>query len=416
MGNLAISGGTPVRATPWPAWPIWDGDERRRLMAVLDSGDWWATEGASVSAFEIAFAEFHAAAECVAVTNGTHALEVALTAAGIGAGDEVIVTDYTFLASASAVAYVNAIPVLVDIEPGTLCIDPDAVEAAVTARTRAVVAVHLAGHPADLDRLTEICQRHGLALIEDCAHAHGSSWRGVPVGTFGTAGTFSFQQSKLVTAGEGGALVTRDAGVAARARSLIDCGRRPGAWFYEHFVLGSNYRMTEWQAAVLLAQLARYPGQLEERNRNAIWLNAELAAIPGVQPQVRDARCTMQGYYCYVVRIDEFAFGASRDAIREALLAEGIPLTMSYPPVHRLETFASKNGFEPRHRQGAGWPDYARLHLPVTDEVAATTLWFKHQVLMDRGGAADVLTAVEKVQRFARELTSAGRAASPVGG
>lgn len=416
MGNLAITGGSPVRTVPWPVWPAWDGDERERLMAVLESGDWWATEGTSVRAFQAAFAEFHAAAECVALTNGTHALEVALTAAGVGAGDEVIVTDYTFMASASAVACVNAVPVLVDIEPGTLCIDPDAVEAAVTARTSAVVAVHLAGHPADLDRLTEICQRHGLALIEDCAHAHGTSWRGVPVGTFGAAGTFSFQQSKLMTAGEGGALVTRDAGVAARARSLIDCGRRPGAWFYDHFVLGSNYRMTEWQAAVLLAQLARYPSQLQERNRSALWLNQQLAAVPGVLPQVRDARCTAQGYYCYVVRIEEHAFGASRESVREALLAEGIPLTMSYPPVHRLETFASTTGFEPRHRRGAGWPDYARLQLPVTEQAAATTLWFKHQVLMDRAGAADVLAAVKKVQRFAHELESADRAASWVGG
>lgn len=415
MGNLAITGGSPVRATPYPTWPVWDGDERERLMAVLDSGDWWATEGTSVRAFEAAFAEFHGVDECVAVTNGTHALEVALTAAGVGAGDEVIVTDYTFLASASAVAYVNAIPVLVDIDPGTLCIDPDAVEAAITARTRAVVAVHLAGHPADLDRLTDISKRHGLALIEDCAHAHGSSWRGVPVGTFGMAGTFSFQQSKLMTAGEGGAIVTRDAGVAARARSLIDCGRRPGAWFYEHFVLGGNFRMTEWQAAVLLAQLARYPGQLDERNRNAIWLNGVLSAVPGVMPQVRDDRCTAQGYYCYVVRIDELAFGASRERIREALVAEGIPLTMSYPPVHRLETFASASGFEPRYRRGPGWPDYAGLHLPVTARAAATTLWFKHQVLMDRGGAEDVLAAIEKVQRFAHELRSADRAATPVG-
>lgn len=404
MGNLAINGGSAVRTAPFPAWPVWDESERAELSDVLERGRWWATEGSAVPRFEAAFGAFHGANECAAVTNGTHAIEVALMAADVGAGDEVIVTDYTFLASASAVASVNAIPVLVDIDPGTLCIDPDAVEAAISPRTRAIIAVHLAGHPADLDRLTEICSRHDLALIEDCAHAHGSSWRGNPVGTFGMAGTFSFQQSKLITAGEGGAIVARDAGFAARARSFIDCGRRPGAWFYEHFVLGGNHRMTEWQAAVLLAQLARYPAQLEERNRNAMWLNDHLAAIPGVRPQVRDERCTSQGYYCYVVSIDEVEFGASRDRVREALVAEGIPLTMSYPPVHRIHTFVTSGGFEPRHRARAGWPDYGRLDLPATDRAAASTLWFKHQILLERSGAAAVLEAVGKVQRFASEL------------
>ena len=174
MGKLAINGGSPVRSAPYPRWPQWDTSERDRLLSVLESGKWWASEGSNVSEFESAWARFAQTRHCVAVTNGTHALEVALLGLGIGEGDEVIVTDYTFFASASAVACVNAIPVLVDIDADTFCIDPDAVEAAITPRTRAIVAVHLAGHPADLDRLTAICTRHGLALIEDCAHAHGS--------------------------------------------------------------------------------------------------------------------------------------------------------------------------------------------------------------------------------------------------
>lgn len=405
MGHLAVTGAAPVRTHPYPTWPHWDGRERQALQDVLDSGSWWATEGSCVAAFETAFGDFHGVKHCVAVTNGTHALEVALLASNVGAGDEVIVTDYTFLASASAVAGVNAVPVLVDIDPGTFCIDPLAVEAVITPRTRAVVAVHLAGHPADLDRLTEICRRHGLALIEDCAHAHGSAWRGVPVGGWGTAGTFSFQQSKLMTAGEGGAITLDDDDLAAKARSYSDCGRRPGEWFYRHFILGGNYRMTEWQAAILLAQLGRYPDQLRQRNENATWLNAELSRIPGVRPQVRDERCTSQGYYCYVVGIDEAEFGASRDAVRRALIAEGMPLTMSYPPVHTLDAFVDRDGFAPRHRDRRGWPDYARLELPVTERVAATTLWFKHQLLMDgREGAADLVEAMVRVQRYADEL------------
>src|SRR5262249_37896966 len=156
------------------------------------------------------------------------------------------------------------------------------------------------------------------------------------VGGFGAAGTFSFQQSKLLTAGEGGAVVVQESDVAARARSYTDCGRRPGEWFYSHFSLGGNYRMTEWQAAVLLAQLERFPAQHRVRNDNALYLNGELAKLPGVHPQKRDQRTTAQGYYCYVVRIDEDSFGASRDAIKDALAAEGIPMTASYPTVHSL--------------------------------------------------------------------------------
>lgn len=405
MGELAITGGKPVRSDPYPSWPQWSDQERVRLLEVLDSGNWWATEGTSVAAFEAEFAAFSGVGDCVAVTNGTHAIEVALMAAGVGEGDEVIVTDYTFFASASTALFVNAIPVLVDIDPATFCIDPDAVEAAITGRTRAVVAVHLAGHPADLDRLVEICNRHDLALVEDCAHAHGSTWKGTPVGGIGDVGTFSFQQSKLMTAGEGGAIVASDTELAERVRSFADCGRRPNEWFYSHYALGGNYRMTEWQGAVLLSQLDRFPDQNRARNDNAVWLNDELGRIPGVYPQVRDERCTSQGYYCYVVRIDEEEFGASREATRKALAAEGIALTVSYPAVHGLDAFSDTSGFAPRVRDRFGLPDYATLDLPETMKAARTTLWFRHQVLMgSRTGVSDVAEAMLKVSRHSHEL------------
>ena len=405
MAVLAINGGTPVRSAPYPRWPQWDERERALLLDVLDSGRWWSTEGAKVRAFEAAWRDACAVDHCVAVTNGTHALEVALLGAGVGQGDEVIVTDYTFFASASAVASINAIPILVDIDPRTFCIDPDAVVAALTPRARAVIAVHLAGHPADLDRLAEICERHDLALIEDCAHAHGSSFRGVPVGGFGAAGAWSFQQSKLLTAGEGGAVTLKDGAVAARVRSFVDSGRRPGEWFYSHFALGGNFRMTEWQAAVLLAQLERFPREHANRNANALYLNDALAKIPGVHPQARDQRTTSQGYYCYVVRIDERAFGATRDQLRLALEAEGLPLTMSYPTLHGLAAFREADGFAPQQRSRAGWPDYARLDLPVARDAAKTTLWFKHQVLMgSRADAACVVEALEKIRANVHEL------------
>jgi dTDP-4-amino-4,6-dideoxygalactose transaminase len=405
MSKLALFGGAPIRRAPYPRWPQWSADEQLGVTRVLESGRWWASEGEQVPAFEAAWAQFCGVAHAIAVTNGTHALESALLAADVGQGDEVIVTDYSFFASASAVAAINAIPVLVDIEPRSFTIDCDSVEAAITPRTRAVIAVHLAGHPADLDRLEEICTRHGLALIEDCAHAHGSTWRNRPVGGFGTAGTWSFQQSKLMTAGEGGAVTVTDADIALRVRSFADCGRRAGEWFYSHFALGSNYRMTEWQAAVLLAQLARFPAQNRQRNDNAIFLNEALAAIPGVIPQYRDARTTSQGYYCYLVRIDEATFGAQREAVHRALEAEGIPMTMSYPALHALQAFAAADGLAPQHRRRAGWPDYSALDLPVARMAAATTLWFKHQLLLgSRTDAQCLVDALAKVQGHAHEL------------
>lgn len=406
MSELAIQGGEPVRRAPYPPWPAHDDAERENLLEVLESGRWWSTQGTTVHEFERQWGELHGTGPAVAVTNGSHALDLALLANGVGQGDEVIVPAWTFVATAAAVLMVNAIPVLVDVDPGTGCIDPEAVESAITPRTRAVIAVHIAGHPADMDRLTALCAGHDLVLIEDCAHAHGSRFHGRMVGTFGDAGTYSFQASKLMTSGEGGAIVATDPDVAARARSFGDCGRRPGEWFYSHYVLGGNYRMTEWQGAVLLAQLTRFDEQAQRRDVNATLLNTELAKIPGVHPQVRDPRCDRQGNYCYIVRIDPVEFGAERETVRLALAAEGIPLTMAYPPIHQLDVFVDPDGFAPLVRDRAGLPDYRSQSHPVAERLAATTLWFTTSVLMgSRDDALDVVRAVEKVQQHARTLS-----------
>jgi dTDP-4-amino-4,6-dideoxygalactose transaminase len=405
MTDLAIRGGVPVRSAPYPAWPHHDEAERTQLLEVLDSGRWWASQGTKVHEFERSWGSLHDTEPAVAVTNGSHSIEVALLALGIGAGDEVIVPSWTFVATAASVLMVNAVPILVDVELDTGCVDPDAVLDAITARTKAVIAVHIAGHPADMDRLAALCTDHDLLLIEDCAHAHGSIWNGHMVGTLGDAGSYSFQASKLMTGGEGGAVVSRRSDVLATARSFADCGRRPGEWFYSHYVLGGNYRMTEWQGAVLLAQLARFEEQAARRDTNATLLNAELAGIAGVVPQARDARCGRQANYCYVVRIDADEFGAEREPVRLALEAEGIPLTMSYPPVHRLDLFRDPDGFAPRWRDRNGMQDFATLSLPVTERLASTTLWFTTSVLMGSAAdALDVVEAVAKVQKFAHTL------------
>lgn len=409
VANLALYGGSPVRSEAFPEWPTADIRERELLLEVLDSRRWWATQGTKVREFESQWAHVHGAETSIAVTNGSHTLEIALLALGVGEGDEVIVPNWTFVATIAAVLMVNAVPVIVDVELETGCIDPEAVRVAVGPRTRAIIPVHIAGSVANMDALNEIAQQHELVILEDCAHAHGSTWRGVPVGMLGDAGSYSFQSSKLMTGGEGGAIVSRHPEVLARARSFSDCGRLPGEWFYSHYLLGGNYRMTEWQGAVLLAQLERFPQQQQIRARNADMLNHELAQIPGIHPQGRHPSCTTQGNYCYVVRVDEQRFGMSRDVLREALIAEGISLTMAYPPLTRLDVFADPDGFAPRLRNRKGMQDFSSLHLPVSDLLADTTLWFTTSVLMgSENDARDVVRAMEKIYAHRDEITAHG--------
>ena len=402
--SLACLGGAPVRSVTYPAWPYATERERELLLEVLDSRNWWSTQGTKVREFERRWGEFNEVPGSIAVTNGSHTLEIALLAAGVGEGDEVIVPNWTFVATAAAVLMVQAHPVLVDVDRNTGCMDSRKARAAVTPRTKAIIPVHIAGSMADMDAINALAKEYGIAVIEDCAHAHGSTWKGVAAGALGDAGSFSFQSSKLMTGGEGGAIISKSADFLARARSISDCGRRPGEWFYSHFTLGGNYRMTEWQGAVLLAQLERFPDQQKTRSRNADFLNEHLPRIPGVHPQHRDARCTSQGNYCYVVRIDEDEFGVSRDRTREALLAEGISLTMAYPALSTLDLFVNPNGFAPRFKNRAGMQDFATADLAVSRELAETTLWFNTAVLMgSQDDAADIVYAMEKIHthRFA---------------
>ena len=404
----AVLGGTKVRQTDYPSWPVWDQGEREGLLEVLDAGGWWQGDGAVASTFAAEFAEYQGARFGLALTNGTHTLEAAFAACDIGDGDEVIVPGMTFVASASAVLAVNATPVLVDIDADTLCIDPVAAEAAITERTKAVVAVHVAGAAADLDALTDLCSRHGLRLIEDCAHAHGTTWRGRGVGSWGDFGSFSMQRSKLMTAGEGGVLICNDEALRDRAWAYADCGRAKDEWFYHHPTYGTNLRMTEWQGAVLRAQLARFPEQNRVRNDNAIALNAALDEVPGLRAPVRDPRMELQGNYCFVFHYDadEFA-GLALKEFEHALAAEGIPMGVSYPSLSDVSMFRHEN-FAPRLREHAPTVDYAHLHLPRAEHAAASTVWLQHRLLLaDREDVLDVARAAARIQAHAAEIVAA---------
>jgi dTDP-4-amino-4,6-dideoxygalactose transaminase len=402
----ALLGGEPVAgADAYPSWPQWGSREREELLGTLDSGAWWTGDGERAFRFAREFAHYQGASGGLPFTNGTQTLEAALVACGIGEGDEVIVPGLTFVASASAVLSVNAAPVLVDVDPDTLCIDAAAAEAAITGRTRAIIAVHVAGAVSDLDLLVPLCQRNGLHLIEDCAHAHGSQWRGRGAGSYGTFGSFSMQQGKLMTAGEGGALIGNDEALLASAWSYADCGREPRRWFYHHASIGSNLRMTEWQGAVLLAQLERFPEQHALRNANAIALGEALAQVPGLRAQKRDERMDSQGNYCFVVHYDarEFA-GMPLRRFEEALHADGVPLGVSYPSLSDLELFRSQN-FAPTRRQSAPALDYANLHLPVAEHAAASTVWMEHRLLLaDRDRVLRAAEAAARIHEHAAAI------------
>lgn len=404
--SLAALGGKKVREKSFPAWPHYDETEREALNRVLDSRNWWANHGVEVKEFEKEWSGYTGAKGSFAVTNGTHTLEVIFLALGIGDGDEVIVADWSFLATIGAILTVNAIPKIVDVDPLTGTIDVSQAEAAIGPKTRAIVCVHVAGSMSDMDALTALCKKHGIALIEDSAHAHGSRWKGEHAGTIGDAGSFSFQASKLMTSGEGGVITTKREDLIPMFKSFINCGRGEGIWYYRHLRLGGNYRLSEWQGAILRAQLKRFPDQQKNRGNNANWLNSEIAKIPGFTPQGRYAGCTEQGNYCYVVEVDSTLLsGATRDQIRHALLAEGIPLTTSYPPLHKLEMFKDPSGLAPRLRGEVTKIRYNEQSFPVTDHLAANTLWFNTAVLMGtRDDAHSVLQSIAKISEHAAQV------------
>ncbi|HYM78465.1 MAG TPA: DegT/DnrJ/EryC1/StrS family aminotransferase [Candidatus Dormibacteraeota bacterium] len=409
MSELALLGGGKAKRKPFPVWPQYDDNERRVLQEVLESRVWWRTPGTKTLEFEKAFARYHGARHGIAVTNGTAALEVTMEALGVGPGDEVIVPDFTFIATASAVLFANALPVLVDVDPETYCLDPALTEAAITPRTKAIIAVHMGGHPADLDRLQDLARKHGIALVEDSAHAHGSEWRGRKIGTFGTAATFSFQSSKLMTAGEGGIIISNDDAFERQARSVHDCGRMPGEWFYSHFIYGSNYRLSEWQGAILKVQLGRLEPQTLQRHRNGRLLDKLLADIPGITSQTCDPRCTRNGQYAYIFHVDAKQFaGISTENVIAALNAEGIPTQASYPPLHELDCFCS--GEYRKCLSGAQATEkhaFLEQAFPHTQRAAWGTVWIPQFALLgDEEDMNEIAEGLRKIQRNATEIAA----------
>lgn len=416
MSKLAIKGGTAIRNRPWPQWPVRSEAEKRQLLEAFETGDWGGFPFPQPKTRELgeAFAAYQDAQFGAACANGSISLEICLVAAGIVAGDEVIVPGTTWIATGAAPIRVNAVPVFVDVDPENYCIDCDAVEAAITPRTRAIIPVHLGSSIADLDRLVEICQKHDLILLEDCAHAHGSKWRRKGVGSWGDFGSFSFQSSKILTSGEGGLITTNDEQLHQKVQSLVNCGRKDEGYdTFEGQLLGYNARMTEFQAGVMLAQLARSDELIRKKEENVHYLTHRMAAVGGLYAVRRDVRETRRGIYQFIwkYKAEEFK-GLHRDRFLEALEAEGIELDgMFYPPMPFHPLFNARTAEWPmlRERYGDGIqaPETLRkFSFPVGAKFAQEEgIWMHYPYLLaEKTDLDDIVSAVAKIKSNVDEL------------
>ncbi len=429
MSQLALRGGAPVRTTPWPRWPIHDAEDEQLLLEVLHSGNWWRHsygEGVElaededdpksmVARFQRAFARAHDCKYGVCAANGTVTMEIGLRALGVKPGDEVIVPAYTYVATATAVLIIGAIPIFVDIDPHTYNMDPIRVQEAITPHTTAIIPVHFGGQPCEMDALNELARKHNLKVLEDAAHAHGSSYNGRKCGALADMGSFSFQLSKNMTAGEGGVITTNDMDLAETCEMLVWAGRKKGHPWYQHFVLASNARITEFQGALLLGQLRRLHDQNARRTANARVLDEHLGEIEGIEPLVTLPTTTAHSRHIYMFRYRPEAFaGLDKHRFVSALQAEGITGAFAgyTMPLYKNPLFTEQNFF------GGSWPldtwDHSRNldfeafeeRCPVSERACATeAVWIPQTMLLaDEDAMHDIVTAIRKVQDHATEL------------
>jgi len=409
MAELAINGGTPVRQATYPSWPQTDDDGYVAVVEeVVRSGEWggFPEPGLNATAFEEAFAAYQGARHGVLMMNGTVTMEVACKALEIGWGDEVIIPALTFAATAYAPMAAGALPVIVDVEERTWCIDPHQVEAAITDRTKAIIPVHLGHQMADMDAIMSIAERHGLAVIEDCAHAHGQRWRDRGAGCIGDFGSFSHQSSKILTSGEGGSLLTNDDRLARRAHSIIDCGRAKDPDEKE-YTFGANYRLGEVHAALLVEAMRRFPEQQAQRAETGKAFEAMVADIPGVTVMPADDRITRWSFYNYLLRIDPDAFaGRTNHVVCAAMEAEGIPAEVQYPPMSRYELFQPSLSRLPVAVEYADRLDPATMSFPVAEAAGEReSIYFMENVFRDgMRGVQDAAEALAKIQAGADRL------------
>lgn len=396
MKTLAINGGKKAKTKDFPQWPFSNERERELINEVFETGNWWRMTGDKVKTFERNFAKLHNVKYCLGVTNGTHAIELALTTLGIGRGDEVIVPAVTFISTGSAVIYVNATPVLVDIDPETFCMIPEAFENAITPKTKAVIPVHMAGHPCDMEKICEIAKKHNIKVIEDAAHAHGGECNNKKIGSYGDMAIFSFQNGKIMTCGEGGALLTNSEELYKKAYLIHGVGRPEGDRIYEHTVLGSNFRMNEFSAAILIAQQERLEEMNIKREENANKLNKLLSGIIGITPQKTKDYATINTHYMYMFYYEAKSFNnLSRKEFIDCLNAEGIPAFVCFPILSDT-TFFKRNEFNGRINNAE---KCVSQEIPNATRISKEVVWIPHYTLLgDEKDIMEIVEAIKKIQ------------------
>jgi dTDP-4-amino-4,6-dideoxygalactose transaminase len=410
----ALLGGPKARSAAFMEWPVASAEEERALLSTLKSGKWFRGSGQNVSRFEEAYAKLTGSPYCLATANGTSALIVSLNVLGVEPGDEVIIPPYTFVATVNAVLRQYALPVFVDTDPETFQMDHRKAEAAFTERTKAIMPVHLGGAVCDLDELVPMARKHKAALIEDACQAHLAEWRGRKAGTYGDAGCFSFQESKNLSSGEGGAILLRSEELMERAHAFHNngSGRGRSGVMAQYASSGANLRLTEFQAALLVARMERLDRESKTRSDNAAYLSSMLGKIPGIHPVKMHAGCTNNAWHLYMFRYDSQAFaGLSRDGFIKAMNAEGIPSSRGYTPLNKQPFIAQTIQGRPYQKLYPAkvlkeWVD--RNQCPANDRLCAEAVWFTQNMLLGpRSDMDQIVEAVTKIQAHAGELAKA---------
>ena len=406
----ALLGGDPVRTASFPSWPVFEGNDEEAWRRVLDARAWFRFNGGAVSAFEEKYAELTGARHCLATANGTSALYTSLNALDVGPGDEVIVPPYTFVATINVVLLQHALPVFVDTDRASMQIDAQKIRDAITGDTRCMIPVHLGGLPADMDTILEISEETGVPVVEDACQAHMAEWRGRKVGSLGDTGCFSFQVSKNLCSGEGGAVLTDRDDIMERAFAFHTNGRAwgPGSAPTNSYN-GANLRMTEFQGALLQEQMTRLEEQCQTRDRNAAHLTERLDDIPGVTPARMYEGATRNAYHLYMFRYDPEAFqGLPRNRFMQALRAEGVPSSSGYSPLYDqpfLREALYSRGYLNVYGRERIDRYFDELHCPENDQLCTEAVWFPQTMLLGpESDMDDIADAIEKIHAHAEAL------------
>jgi dTDP-4-amino-4,6-dideoxygalactose transaminase len=402
--KLAILGGAPVRTAPWPEWPVWDPSAEKDILEMLRSGRWWRGRGDYVAEFEEKYAEFIGAKRCLATASGTTALLISLHVLGVDAGDEVLVSPYTFIATYNSIFISKALPVFVDTDPETFLIDPAKIEEKITERTTAILPVHIYGLPVDMDSVNIIARKHGLKVIEDACQAWLTEYKNRKAGTLGDLGCFSFQNSKHIPTGEGGAIVGNDDELMDRCHSFHNCGRPYGSFkgTTPYPARGSNRRMQQMQAIMLMSQMKRAKKDADIRLANALYLDSKLKDIPGIITYKLAKGANRSAYHLYPFRYKkEFFNNIPKQKFIEALQAEGIPASSGYGPQNKyelVEEALNSKGYKRLFGEDRLRRYREENHLPGNDQLCEEAVVFYQSLLLGtKSDMDDIVSAITKI-------------------